>query len=387
MNMQRLTTDQPGMWMQVIEQCPRHDFYHLPQYHALAEDSGEGKAFLFHYAEGPYSIALPLILRSLDGLPGIPSDGIHWRDATSVYGYAGPIASQADIPDSVVRNFQASLERDLRDLSVVSVFSRLHPILPQQALLNGMGELQTLGRTVSIDLTMPLDQQRSGIRSSHKTQINRLRRLGVTCLHDRDGLHLDAFVHIYYETMRRVGAAPRYFFPAEYFHKLSESLGERFHLVVCLHEGKVLCGAIFVECCGILQYHLACTTNAALKLAPLKLLLDDTRVWANGRNLKVLHLGGGATPQPDDSLFHFKLGFSNRTHDFTVWRWALLEKVYRQLCAEKSCWNEQNGFAVAGTWFFPEYRASTVQAVGHSPSLARAEQMRLALPMPQGIYS
>jgi Acetyltransferase (GNAT) domain len=387
MNMQRLTTDQPAMWMQVIEQCPCHDFYHLPQYHALAEDSGEGKAFLFHFAEGPYSIALPLLFRSLDGLPGIPSNGIHWQDATSVYGYAGPIASQADIPDSVVRNFQALLERDLRDLGVVSVFSRLHPILPQQALLYGMGELRTLSRTVSIDLTMPLDRQRSELRSSHKVRINKLRRLGVTCLHDRDGLYLDTFVDIHHETMRRVGAMPGYFLPAEYFHKLSEGLGERFHLVVCLHEGKVLCGAIFVECCGILQFHLGGTANAALKLAPAKLLLDDTRVWANDRNLKVLHLGGGATLQPDDPLFHFKLGFSNHTHDFTVWRWVLLDNVYRQLCAEKSCWNEQNGLAVAHAGFFPEYRASTVQVVRQQPGLASAEQMRQAPPMPQGIHS
>jgi len=387
MKMQRLTTDQPAMWMQVVEQCLRHDFYHLPQYHALAEDLGEGKAFLFHFAEGPYSIALPLLFRSLDGLPGIPSNGIHWQDVTSVYGYAGPIASHADIPDSVVRNFQASLERDLHDLGVVSVFSRLHPILPQQALLYGMGELRTLSRTVSIDLTMPLDRQRSELRCNHKLQINKLRRLGVTCLHDEDGLYLDAFVDIYHETMRRVGAAPGYFFPVKYFHKLSDGLGERFHLVVCLHEGKILGGAIFVECCGILQYHLSGTTNAALKLAPTKLLLDDTRAWAKDRNLKVLHLGGGATLQPDDPLFHFKLGFSNHTHDFTVWRWALLDNVYRQLCAEKSCWNEQNGLAVASTGFFPEYRASTVQAVRHPPSLASAEQMRLSPPMPQGIYS
>src|SRR5258708_23351242 len=108
MNMQRLTTDQPAMWMQVIEQCPRHDFYHLPQYHALAEDSGEGKAFLFHFADGPYSIALPLLLRSLEGLPGIAYDGIRCQDATSAQGYAVPLASQADIPDSVLPNFHPS---------------------------------------------------------------------------------------------------------------------------------------------------------------------------------------------------------------------------------------------------------------------------------------
>ena len=87
-----------------------------------------------------------------------------------------------------------------------------------------MGELRTLSRTVSIDLTMPLKQQRAGFRSSFKVRINKLRRLGVMSLHDRDRLYLDTFVDIYHETMRRVGAAPGYFFPGAYFDKLSEGL-------------------------------------------------------------------------------------------------------------------------------------------------------------------
>jgi hypothetical protein len=182
-------------------------------------------------------------------------------------------------------------------------------------------------------------------------------------------VYLDAFVEIYHETMRRVGAAPGYFFPLAYFHKLFDSLGERSHLFVCLHEGKVLCGGVFVECGGILQYHLGGTSNDALKFAPMKLLHDDVRVWANGRDLRFYHLGGGATMQPDDSLLHFKLGFSGVTHDFTVWRWVLLGDVYRRLCAETSRWNKQNGLATANARFFPEYRAPTVHPVLAPPCL------------------
>jgi hypothetical protein len=358
--MQVLTTGQPAEWIQILEECVRHDFYHLPQYHALSEELGEGKAFLFHHIEGAYSIALPLLLRRLDGLPGIRPCGANWLDATSVYGYVGPIASHADIPESVVRNFQASLQKRLDDMGVVTVFSRLHPILPQQALLTGMGECRTLGRTVSIDLTLPAEEQRAALRKRHKEGINKLRRKGMTCVHDRDGVYLETFVEIYHETMRRVGAAPSYFFPLAYFRKLSDALGERMHLLVCLQEGNVVCGGVFVECCGILQYHLGGTWNAALKFAPTKLLLDDTRMWASRRDLKVYHLGGGATMQPDDPLLHFKLGFSKRTHDFIVWRWVLRADVYRLLCAERSRWIEQNGLAAANAGFFPEYRTPTV---------------------------
>jgi hypothetical protein len=362
MTMQVLTTDQPGAWLHIVEQCPRHDFYHLPMYHALAEDLGEGKAYLFHYAEGEYSIALPLLLRSL------PSEA-EWQDATSVYGYPGPIASHADIPQAVVQNFQASLQKHIREMGVISVFSRLHPIIPQQALVAGMGECRTLSRTVSIDLTLPAEVQRSAFRKNHKEGINKLRRLGVTCVHDSDRLHMDAFVEVYYETMRRVGATPIYFFPRAYFRRLADGLGERLHLFVCLHEGQVICGGLFTECRGILQYHLGGTSNAALKFAPMKLLHEVTRMWANERNLQFYHLGGGATMQPDDSLLHFKLGFSRLTHEFKVWRWVVLADVYRRLCVEKSRWNEQNNLAVADAGFFPEYRAPAVHPVLQQPSL------------------
>lgn len=385
MALQVLTTGEVAEWMQVIEQCPRHDFYHLPLYHALAEEFGGGKAVLFLYVEGKYSIALPLLLRSLDGLPGIRPD--HWQDATSVYGYAGPIASHVDIPDAVVQNFQASLERHLRGKRVVTVFSRLHPILPQQELLAGMGDCQTLRKTVSIDLTLPPEAQLAAFRRSHKYGINKLRRLGGTCLHDRNGLYLDIFVDIYHETMRRVGAASDYYFPLAYFRKLSQGLGERFHLFVCLHEGKVVSGGVFIECCGILQYHVGGTLNAALKLAPMKLVIDEARRWANSADLKVFHLGGGFTRQPDDPLLYFKLGFSERTHDFTVWRWVLLADVYRCLCAERSRWNKENGVAVENTDFFPGYRTPGGSRRPTAACLANAETMSQSAALGQGVNS
>src|SRR5258708_3951215 len=181
-----LRTSQAVAWAEAVERCLYYDFYHLPQYHKLAEDFGEGNALLFHHVEGEYSIALPLLLRSLEGLPGAHGDLAHLIDATSVYGYPGPIASHDDIPEEVVRNFQVALQRHARDMGVVTVFSRLHPLFPQQALIAGLGECRTLSRTVSIDLTLPPDVQRAAFRKSHKDAINKLRRQGVTTIHDRD---------------------------------------------------------------------------------------------------------------------------------------------------------------------------------------------------------
>ncbi len=163
--------------------------------------------------------------------------------------------------------------------------------------------------------------------------------------------------------MRRVAAAERYFFPPAYFKRLREALDSRIHLFVGLLEGRVVCGGVFGACHGILQYHLGGTLSAALKLAPMKLLLDEVRLWGMDQGLHTFHLGGGTTSDPDDSLLYFKRGFSERLHDFAVWRWILSPEVYQRLCAEKTQWDEQHGLRAAATNYFPEYRCPTVPCV------------------------
>src|SRR4051794_7059681 len=130
-----LTPKESSAWLEVLAQTARHDFYHLPDYHALAEASGQGSARLFVYRDGGSTIALPLLLRPLAELPGIGTDWADWHDATSVYGYAGPVCSDDVLPDSVLGGFQSALLERLRTLRVVSVFSRLHPFIPQRACL------------------------------------------------------------------------------------------------------------------------------------------------------------------------------------------------------------------------------------------------------------
>lgn len=89
--------------MDVLKQSYQYDFYHLPQYHALAEEQGESKANLFVYREGAFLVAIPLLLRPIGEMPCHHTRvGEGWHDATCVYGYAGPIASHSDMPKSVL---------------------------------------------------------------------------------------------------------------------------------------------------------------------------------------------------------------------------------------------------------------------------------------------
>src|SRR5690606_18557123 len=96
--------------------------------------------------------------------------------------------------------------------NVVSVFSRLHPLLEQRGILEGLGEIVDLNRTVSIDLLIPLEQQRQVYRKSLKSELNQLRRKGYQVTRAISRPEIDAFVAIYYETMDRVQANSAYYF-------------------------------------------------------------------------------------------------------------------------------------------------------------------------------
>ncbi|MCI0455733.1 MAG: GNAT family N-acetyltransferase, partial [Gemmataceae bacterium] len=346
-------------WAEVLAQSFQHDFYHLPRYHTLARQQGEGEPYLFVYHDSGEFLALPLLLRRVNQTVGLQSAPEGWQDATSVYGYAGPLASRPDLPREMIRGFQAALGDALAGLQVVSVFSRLHPLIPQAPFLDGLGACRHSGETVSIDLTLPPDKQRACYRRTHRFDINRLHRLGGECLRDPEFARLGDFIALYHETMTRVDAAPSFFFPPAYFDALRAGPHPDVHLFVCTLQGRVVCGALFLACAGILQYHLSGTYNQYLALAPMKLLLDEVRGWATEQGFRMLHLGGGSTDAPEDSLLHFKAGFSDRRHAFHTWRWVVQEEAYQQLCALKRGWNEQNGQRYAVANFFPEYRAAT----------------------------
>lgn len=357
-NWQVLMVEQHQEWLAAIKGT-KYDFYHLPSYHQLSAHPYETPQ-LFVYEEGRYCIALPLLLRPLHTiLPFAEQFAPNLCDATSVYGYAGPVASHLEIPASVSENFRSGLHQAMRDLNVVSVFSRLHPLLPQVPLLDGLGECLLLGQTVSIDTLDTDEVQRGGYRKGHRYEIKRLQRMGVKCERDIEKRYLDEFIEIYHETMSRVQAQSLYFFDPEYFEQLIYHSDSNVELFVALSEGQVVSAALFLVCNDIVQYHLAGTRQSWMKMAPMKLILDTVRQWASEQKMRVFHLGGGVGSQ-EDSLFAFKAGFSEQRYPFHVWRWIALPEIYAQICAAKAEWNLQKGMENAVADFFPEYRIPSI---------------------------
>lgn len=373
MSLQVLSTRDENEWMDVLIHSLEYDFYHLPQYHALAEERGEGKAHLFVYREGAYSVAVPLLLRSIATALCHARTGEGWWDATSVYGYAGPVASHSDVPESVMRGFRSALREALMERRVAFAFSRLHPLMSQTELLTSLGRCTPVGRTVSIDLTVPAETQRRHYRKDYRRQINKLKRIGVLCLHDESKAHLSEFIEIYRETMHRIGACGAYLFDDAYFERLNALLGSNLHLFVCLLENRSMSGGLFLLCSGILQAHLVGSRSDSLDQSSTKLLFDTASSWARHQGARTLHLGGGVGAQ-EDSLFFFKTGFSDQRHDFALWHWVLFPDVVDRLCQEKEEWTRRNGMESPCAPYYPMYRCPNCPCINQQTAASWSEQ-------------
>jgi len=82
-----LDVDAPE-WEAVLR-AARHDCYHLPAYLALCAGQERGRPCAPYVTDDPRTLLLPLVIR------GIPGGGF---DATSPYGYPGPVGTATDDP-------------------------------------------------------------------------------------------------------------------------------------------------------------------------------------------------------------------------------------------------------------------------------------------------
>jgi hypothetical protein len=328
-------------WASAIERLP-HDVYHLPAYAQLASQTEGGRSTAFVAGDSRGEFLVPLVLRRTR-LAG--------ADAVSPYGYPAPVWSAAATPQ-FIEDAVAAFVDTLRADGIVSAFIRLHPILTTAlAPFQAFGTVVAGSETVYIDLTDSIDALWRDTRENHRRSIRRAEREAFVARCDSEYDRFDEFLLAYRETMTRVQAAPYYFFPDSYYAGLRSALGKRLHLLLVEQHGRVAAAALFTECAGIVQYHLGGTRDEFLHAAPMKLLFHFARSWFKNLGARLLHLGGGAGSQ-DDSLFHFKAGFSSKRARFHSWRLITAPDAYAELVAD---WRLAYGREPGGT-FFPAYR-------------------------------
>jgi len=342
-------------WQTILDRGTTYDFYHTATYNAMEAHRNGYQAVLFVYEESEAVVAFPLILRPLTMLDGLRESFEGYYDATSVYGYPGPVSNQDWANRAFFERFGRVLDRQLNQMHVIAAFSRLHPLIQNDAGLT-IGEVVTLGETVSINLALPVDEQFRLFRKSHRYEIRKARAADVTVVHDAQWEHYEDFIALYLATMRRVNADAHYHLNQLYFDQLRIALGEKLHLFAARRGGRVISAALFTLVNGLVEYHLSGSSIEELNYAASKLVIDEARRWATAQGATVLHLGGGLGSH-NDSLFLFKSGFSPQRHAFRIWRYVVDPAQYASAVQQRRAWLSRRGFRFSQEDYFPTYRS------------------------------
>jgi len=321
-----ISLEEAELWNSYVFKAFQSDFYHTHSYHKL-DAGGSAGLFVTEDKDSGSFIALPFILRNIPGST--------YLDSTSVYGYPGPISSvaMADLPDSLVCAFRHQFVDYLNEIGVVSFITRLHPIIDQTRVTTGLGETIELNSTVAMDLRKTPEMQFRDYRDSIQAKVKQQRKKGkflIRCAESKQ--EIDEFVDIYTETMSRVHATDYYFFTREYFHRLLNAPDIKAFLLLAFCENEIAAGVILTVSKDIMQAHLVATSNKYYSDAPMKLLFDEARLFANSLGgVSFFHLGGGYGGKENDSLFFFKSSFSSLTFTYRMWTLILNRERYDEL--------------------------------------------------------
>jgi Acetyltransferase (GNAT) domain len=346
-------------WQACLNTIP-HDFYHLPGYLALEAHRHNATSEAIIVTDGEEVFFLPYLIRDCCQISGSDPFGHGIYDAISPYGYPGMLVNQAGQNPRFIEQSLNTIYDYWREKNICSAFIRLHPIL-NSYIDRSIADRDKFvvcdrGNVVICDLTSDIDQIWKQIRANHRTKINKLKRSGFIVEMGSADEYMDVFIDIYRETMNRVNATNAYYFTRDYFQKLSQVLGDCVNICVVKTAGEIVAASLITELSGIVQYHLGGTKTAFLPQSPTTIMFDYMIRWAKQRNNRYLNLGGGLGGN-QDSLYHFKSGFSDRVKSFSTIETIVNKDVYAQLTQLRAESLGKTVLELENTSFFPVYRS------------------------------
>ncbi len=296
----------------------------------------EGVTHTLRIESDASELLAPLIVREIPGTEE--------RDAISPYGYPGmAYGSRGDIrrsnsreapPDVPPTPLPDPKKVDFGATRLVSIFIR--HILGKPPLAG------SAARNV-VQIADPALPRK--FRSSDRNRVNKNRREGYAVElvpgPETDAAQRAGFLSAYEQTMRRTGAAERYFFGAAYFDRLFESSRSWLALATA-PTGEIAAASLTVRSDGFLHYYLSGSLDSSLRDSPMKNIVAALVELSRELNLP-LNLGGGISP--GDPLEEFKRGFANREQAWRVSGIVCDRTKYERLSA---------GLEPEG--FFPAYR-------------------------------
>lgn len=319
---------EPAEWDAVLDALPTgaRDVYHGAPYLAL-HAGADSRAVLFTHRLGGELWAYPFLLSPIRAVGGRAVEP-GMADIEGAYGYGGPVGNSRR--PAFLAAAHGTFREWCREQGVVAEFARLHPLIETEPLLDS--ELRVVDDRETASLA--LDGFAGGIpfHPSARREVGRAERSGVSAVfREPGGAAWDAFVGVYLRRMAELGADAYYRFTPAYFARLRGLVASAGWLVTAERDGgEVVGAAVFLRGGSRLHYHLSASeAGAAPGTANLLVCAAGRRGFTEG--LRTLHLGGGRTSAPDDSLLRFKKRLATHSHRFRIGMRVHDPRRYEQL--------------------------------------------------------
>lgn len=179
----------------------------------------------------------------------------------------------------------------------------LNPVMRQ---VTGRAEDVISRPLVYVDLLSPL-----ALRATTRHSIKRAETIGTKCaLVDRTRENAGKFERIYKDLMTNKCAAPHWLYPDGFFYRVLSNLPDNSALFLTTVGGTVEAGCLLLWSPGVCYYHWAASLRNYPRDGINHLQVWSVINWALDKRFQWLILGGGLAP--DDGLFKFKAGFSEK---------------------------------------------------------------------------
>lgn len=293
-------------WNQIVHSFFNFDVYYLNEYALSIMIHEGGEPFLIYYEDETCRVCYVMMKNDIAEAGAFSSflPPKTFFDSQTPYGYGGPLV-EGIYTETTERHFFLQLQSYCKKEGIVSQFLRFHPLYQNQKYFESVCDMQNIKDTIFMDISSP-ETIWKNMDTKNRNMIRKARKNGVSISYDQ-GVFLDEFLDIYYQTMTKRQALDYYYFGREYFEYLIQNFSDNTIFFYSHFEGKIIGASIFLFCDNFLHYHLSGTLSAYRHTASTNLLLYEAAEWGYRQGIKAFHLGGGV--DAGDSLFKFKKQF------------------------------------------------------------------------------
>lgn len=312
-------------WKAVLSTLPPEagDIYFQPEYVRAHLFHPGSRGILFVYRDGSDVWACPTVVSSLP--EHIAKSTGARADAETAYGYGGPISTTAST--GFVEGANNALVSWYRENGVIAEFIRLHPLIAEQDNLLTDASVTFNRETFSIDLARPRSVE-SLFRATARNNLRRADRLGVRPSMRSGASAFEEFGVMYRGTMSRLNAERFYHFTSTFFNELTLLAPDKCIVIEASVDEQCAAAGIFLMGSKWIHFHLGSSRVDGFVPGAMNLVMVKAIEFARSTGLNRLHLGGGRTSDPKDSLLRFKRTMATDSHRFLTGKRIMDEPAY-----------------------------------------------------------